>query len=434
MAIRLALISFEFDECKGLRYDPRFDHDLEASTPRPGESIQPVIDKAFRRIQRSLAVTLSQLFHYGYSQLSNVNNFMHLGIFAVQTDKPEKNGPTSATSILFVTRFYRLKPLPTYKVTIDIEEMPNSSIDCNINIETLETDLIQAHIERLSKYLDHKFNLNGRIEYSPIITRGYYDFPRLQTTSDKRLVEYDFNQLICHVRSKYQDIKIVSSKTLGNSLLLNDKTSVSESDDQFIRTLMDKNNLKYDDKRVLILGGGDGTLFSRVLGEPIKYLRLVEIDLDVIGACSMYMRSYDEVISNEPKTSDKARIINDDCQNYLRNCFVSGDRYDIIFNDLSDKPFETRLICDQFPTTRVGRWFHLEPIMNLAIECLVDGGSFVTKLCSPGDLASIEAFEDLLRHMPYELELMRRATYIPSRMELLAFYTIKRLGRKQTNV
>lgn len=46
--------------------------------------------------------------------------------------------------------------------------------------------------------------------------------PRLYSTSDERLMVYDFDRVLCDVHSEYQHIKILHSKEFGNTLILDD--------------------------------------------------------------------------------------------------------------------------------------------------------------------------------------------------------------------
>ena len=57
-------------------------------------------------------------------------------------------------------------------------------------------------------------------------------------------------------------------------------TAISEADDIFTNSLIRHNtqdNVDYKGKRVLVLGGGSGTLLAAVLKQQAKYVLVVEV-------------------------------------------------------------------------------------------------------------------------------------------------------------
>lgn len=65
--------------------------------------------------------------------------------------------------------------------------------------------------------------------------------------------------------SKYQNIKILSSPSLGNCLLLDNLQNLAEVDLSYTQGLMNFGKVDYRDKEILILGGGDGGLLHELL-------------------------------------------------------------------------------------------------------------------------------------------------------------------------
>lgn len=123
-------------------------------------------------------------------------------------------------------------------------------------------------------------------------------------------MEYDVTDLLFDETTPYQKVQIVKSKTMGNILVLDDLQSeqnwpyvyvcphrivivsdLGEMDLPYTHTLMGKNVETYQDKEILILGGGDGALLYELLQENPKEVVMVELDEVVIKACSKYMRS-----------------------------------------------------------------------------------------------------------------------------------------------
>ena len=68
--------------------------------------------------------------------------------------------------------------------------------------------------------------LNVTFVRSEGIRRGSRVWP-YTVTADHRLVEADWDQIICEVNSQYQNIKIVNSPTSGHVLLLDDDVMIA---------------------------------------------------------------------------------------------------------------------------------------------------------------------------------------------------------------
>lgn len=66
----------------------------------------------------------------------------------------------------------------------------------------------------------------------PTIKRGSA-VPLYFTTSDERILEYDFDKVVYEEDSPYQNIKILHSPTLGNCLILDDLQSMFCTTNQF---------------------------------------------------------------------------------------------------------------------------------------------------------------------------------------------------------
>ncbi|CAN7988544.1 unnamed protein product, partial [Ixodes hexagonus] len=107
----------------------------------------------------------------------------------------------------------------------------------------------------------------------PLIKRGA-TVPNYYTTSDERILEYDFDKIVFEENSKYQHVKILHSPTLGNCLLLDDLQNLAEKDISYTHGLMKYRRVSYTDKEILILGGGDGGLLCELLKEKPKYVTM----------------------------------------------------------------------------------------------------------------------------------------------------------------
>lgn len=367
--------------------------------------------------------------------MQNISNFLHIGTSTLDAYVSDLEDGEGRMSMLFIAKFYRLEPSMRYKVTLDLEEMPSTLMNWSgiaFTPQMRKFGLHNKHFRSLVSLLDEKFKLNGRIEYTPLIGRGRLDLPRYLTTSDERVVEYDFDKLLYHEKSEFQDIKIVSSPSLGNVLLLDDSQIMSEVDDNYTLEMVGFPTTCVDDMDILILGGGDGSLLWELLKRKPNYVTMVEIDQMVLEASRKYLKPWGSVL--EQLEGPRHKIIIDDCLRQLRHFSNSRIKFDIIFNDLTDVPISKRgealNAFDPQSTQRDNPWHFLESIFNLSIDCLREKvGVYVTHTTGKGNVESVKAFESFLRNSSKEVEFYWQETFVPSYMEAWRFYTVKRINR-----
>lgn len=435
MSLQIALCSFEFETVGGLAYISDYDHDFRADDPPPGASVQPVIQAAHDKIKKCMSCTINSTFHFGTSQVQNINNFLHIGTSTLDAYVSDVEGNEGRMSMLFIAKFYRLEPTTRYKVTLDLEEMPSTLMNWSgyaFSSQMRKYGLQNKLLRDLVKLLDEKFKLDGRIEYTPFIGRGRLDLPRYLTTSDQRVVECDFDKVLFHETSEYQDIKIVSSLSLGNVLLLDDVQIMSEADESYTLEMIGFPTSCVDNMNILILGGGDGALLWELLRRDPKHVTMVEIDSKVIEASKLHLNPWGSVFDR--LESDRHKVIIDDCLKQLRHFSNSRIKFDIIFNDLTDVPITKRgEALNAFDPNSVQRdnpWHFIETIFNLSIDCLSEGvGIYITHTTGKGNVDSINAFEKFLRESTKDVMFEWNETYVPSYMEIWRFYTVKKINR-----
>lgn len=449
MASKSALLSFRLEKLdNNLAYDPNYDFDFSSQDPSPGEGLQPMIEEAFKRIRRCLEKTACSLFHFGLNDIRNLNNHLHLATTLVSAAVQHADGTTGQTSILLVVKFYKLDPDNSYQVSIDLEELPSSSMrpDMQPNFEHGSID--NNKLERLALMLNETFKLDNKIELTPIIRRGRTSEPHYlrSTGDDERLLEYDFDRLLFHKRSEYQDVKIVRSSGLGNMLLLDNRQSFAQSDTSYLWALMDYGNVCYKNREILVLGGGDGGLLWEILKESPRCVTLVEIDPVVIEACCEHMRPVGQLFEHlnikasghngdrsteSSRDKDRYKIIIDDCLKVLRQSVERGDKYDIILNDLTRRPVcrrqESLTAFDANAVQTNNEWHFIETIFNASMECLEPmEGVYMNYATSRSNNKSILAYEHFLTQSRYNLIYESRSAYVPSRMESGTFYSVRR--------
>src|SRR6218665_478326 len=90
----------------------------------------------------------------------------------------------------------------------------------------------------------------NEVERIPLIKRNN-PVPLYFMSSDERLLEYDFDEIKFHDRSKFQDIKILHSPSLGNTLILDELQNLAEADLPYTRGLMKFGENSYKGKLIL---------------------------------------------------------------------------------------------------------------------------------------------------------------------------------------
>lgn len=435
MALRTGLLSFEIKSFEGLEYDPNLDHEFGHSAPGPGESIQPVIEKVFRQIKKCVAQTISSQFNFGQLFLQNVNNFMHVASAVIEAEVSHADGTCGQTATMLTCKFYRLElPPNSYKISLELEEMPSSAASANElhsygRVEAHEAGLENDKLILLAQLLDEHFQLDKQIECLPMLRRGRTDKPHFLTTSDERVVEHDFDRLLFHQQSEYQDVKVVSSPSLGNTLLLDNLQNLAENDlEIYTHTLMQKGKIDYFNKKILILGGGDGALLHELLKEQPKYVTMIEIDPVVIEACREHMRPFGESLCSLVGGNYMVHV--GDCLEILQRCYDEDKQFDYIFNDLADIPVGKREECHiAFQPNLVQKdslWAHIEAVFSLALDCLERNGRYMTHTTGRGNTEALVAFEKFLKKSRQPVKYETRQAYVPSFMETWVFYTIRK--------
>lgn len=432
MATKLALVSFQFLELDDIRYDEALDYNFCQSPPLPGEALQPVVAEAVARIKQCLGSSVSSMFRFGSVRILNLSNVFHMATLFWDAKLEHSDNREATTGMIVTCKFIRLDPGPEYTVSIDIEEMPSTLVEPSSR-HAYQTGLGNKQIEQLVGLLDEAFLLNGRIESIPIIKRGRTQRPHYLVSSDDRMMEYDFNETLYHEKSEFQDIKIVGSPSLGNTLLLDNLQNLAEADLNYTYALMDRGQVSYGDKEVLILGGGDGGLLWELLKERPKFVTMAEIDQMVIEACRDHMRPCGEAMRK--LAGPNYRIIVDDCLKVLRQSIADGKRFDVIFNDLTDIPVtkrrESLTAFDSSAVQKDNPWHFIEVIFNLSLDCLAPGGLYMNHATGKGNTKAVLAYEEFLAESRTQVDYEKREAYVPSFMEVWLFYTIRKRQQQQ---
>lgn len=103
---------------------------------------------------------------------------------------------------------------------------------------------------------------------------------------------FKVKEVLCHYRSKFQDIAIFDTDQLGKVLILDNIVMTTEFDEfayhemiAHVPLLTHKNP-----KKVLIIGGGDGGTAREVLKHPeVEECIVCELDEEVVKSCKKYL-------------------------------------------------------------------------------------------------------------------------------------------------
>ncbi|GAB6026287.1 hypothetical protein CHUAL_012494 [Chamberlinius hualienensis] len=300
-----------------------------------------------------------------------------------------------------------LRCYPTCFLTVTIEEYVHSSKTLNFSSEDKLEELNHI-ISRITRCTNEK-------RY-PAIKRGAA-IDQYVYTSDERLLEYDFDEVLYEAQSPYQKITILHSVSFGNFLMLDDLQNLAESDLVYTQTLMRYGEIDYTNKTVLILGGGDGGLLHELLKENPAFVTMVDIDQMVMEACRQHLRSVcGSCLDNFEGPTHK--IIVDDCVKVMKKFIKEGKKFDFVFGDLTDIPIT--------PTPQGKFWDFIRLILDLSFQLLAPNGRFLTHGNGIGSKRALEMYEEQLQNLHCSVQFTRFNAYVPSFMENWIFYEVRR--------
>ncbi|XP_020914178.1 spermine synthase [Exaiptasia diaphana] len=250
----------------------------------------------------------------------------------------------------------------------------------------------------------------------PPIARGC-DIKKYYDTSDGRMKEYDFDKVIYHGSSEYQDILIVHSPQFGNMLFLDDEEMLADSDIAYTRAILGNGRENFKDKTLLILGGGDGGILHEVLKEDPKFVTMVEIDQLVIDVARKHLRN----ICGDTMDSLNGRnyeIIVQDCFVELRKYIKEGKVFDYILNDLTDLPIGAEGCTES-------RWGFIKDVLDLSLQALDKKGKYFAQGTNgANNHLAHERYEKILSSSSCSVDFSKELVFVPSFLELWTFYEV----------
>lgn len=178
----------------------------------------------------------------------------------------------------------------------------------------------------------------GGVMYSPTLTE---DIDLSRGYDIKSSLEFD--TLLEHRTSPYQDIKVVENQQYGRVLVLDTVFQTSERDEFFYHEpLVHVPMLAHPNpEEVLIVGGGDAGAAEEVLKHSsVKNCTMVELDRDVVELSQTYLGKIHRDVFHDRRF--ELRV--EDGFKYLIN---SGKEYDVIILDLTDPVGEAAPLFSQ---------------------------------------------------------------------------------------
>ncbi|ESN90140.1 hypothetical protein HELRODRAFT_104383 [Helobdella robusta] len=305
-------------------------------------------------------------------------------------------------------------------ITLDIHEISTSTsndIENSCGAGRLFTNKeigdLEVEIKKCLSFLESRS--------LPAIRRGRSVNPYYPTV-DGRLVELDVREVVYEVKSKYQDIMIVRSESLGNILILDGDLNMGESDAIYSHTLMQKGKTNYQDKSCLVLGGGDGGLLYELLNEGAKKVILVDIDEEVISACQQYLRNVCHDVLDS-RTGPYHQIIVDDAYKYLKDCLTDGVKFEYVLYDLTAVPVTTEPKTESLTSgSQKKEWEFLYETIKLSLDVLSHGGKFFCHATALLAKDSLLQFEGMLSQLNPNIRWMQHSAFIPSFHENFLFF------------
>lgn len=198
-------------------------------------------------------------------------------------------------------------------------------------------------------------------------------------------------------------------------LVLDGLQNLAESDLIYTESLMKKGKESYENKEVLILGGGDGALLYEILKENPKFVTMIEIDQEVMTACNLHMKSVcGDVL--EKMSDEHFEIIVGDCVEYMEKYISEGRKFDYVFGDLTDIPISDK------PTGEI--WNFIRKILELSFNILKPDGKYLSHGNGISCQSALEMYEEQLKKLEPPVSWQKSVSYVPSFFEDWVFYEV----------
>ena len=143
---------------------------------------------------------------------------------------------------------------------------------------------------------------------------------------------YAVSAELAHVKSEFQDIKVVDSLAYGKILLIDDVVMITEKDEFVYREMISHVPLCHHTKPrdVLVIGGGDGGVVREIVRyAEVEAVTMCEIDGAVVEVCQQHFPDLTHGLQDERvqvKTADGLKFLADH----------APESYDVVIVDSTD--------------------------------------------------------------------------------------------------
>lgn len=143
-------------------------------------------------------------------------------------------------------------------------------------------------------------------------------------------VFFEITRTLFKKKSRFQEIEIIENPYFGRMLFLDGLVQTTEKDEFFYHEMLIHPAMVThpDPQQILIIGGGDGGALKQTLRYPVKGVRMVEIDPDVIAVAKKYFPWLLSCLEDK-----RTEIVTAEGREYLEG---SQEKYDIVFVDSSE--------------------------------------------------------------------------------------------------
>ncbi|MGB9677714.1 MAG: polyamine aminopropyltransferase, partial [Candidatus Ratteibacteria bacterium] len=174
-------------------------------------------------------------------------------------------------------------------------------------------------------------------------------------------IAFEIKKKLVEKKTKYQKIEIYETKSFGKVLMIDNLIqSVEKGEESYHEILVHPALFSHPyPENVLIIGGGEGATLREVLKHPVKQVKMVDIDGEMIEMAKKYLK-FDKGAFEDKR----AEIIIEDGFKYIKE---NNQKYDVIIVDATD-PGET-------PSCSL----YTQEFFKLCFEHLNKNGIFVTQ-------------------------------------------------------
>jgi len=206
---------------------------------------------------------------------------------------------------------------------------------------------------------------------------------------------HSIKEILVSKRTKYQYVDIVDTHLWGKMLVLNGEPQSSQFDEAIYHEALVLPALisHPEPKRVLIIGGGEGSTLREVLKhKAVKRVVMLDIDEELIEITKKYLPEWSQGAFEDPRVE----LIFGDAREKL---YQLGEKFDVVISDLSE------------PSSSSPAYNIFNDDFLRAIDSVLDErGIFATQASDLKDIVSEEnAYHKVIRQL-----LVRRFKWVQS--------------------